>query len=395
VRRPTVSVLLPTYNRDRFIVESLESIFAQTLAPTQLIVINDGSTDSTRSALEPFRQRVEYLECKNSGKPNALNLGMPRVTGEYVWIMDDDDVALADALERHVALLESRPELGWTYSSYIESTSSGENGRVAPQAEKMLPDFPETEFLIRLMEECFLIHPTILVRASCYRQVGPFQTELIRCQDYEMAVRLARAFTCARVAGPTIYHRVHEGSRGSAKDTFEAGQIQEKWLEYMQIFFRRLRQEMPLSEYLPSFQTGDGQTCDTRHAYLRRMTIMARKRLYDEMIEDLALAQQDTVTKCVLSTAERYLLYELFHYKNDPLLFMKFLVRRIRSVCRGPVGTAFRCEFVRCLYWRAIAGARRGDYADVFSALSAALHLSGIGVLRSLLRGKKPGLHPT
>src|SRR5208283_5767159 len=172
--RPKVSVLLPTYNRARFIAESLESIFSQTLRPSQVIVINDGSTDHTWAAVEPFRHRIEYLESENRGKPSALNLGMAKVTGEYVWIMDDDDVAMSDALERHVAILESRPELGWTYSSYIESTTNQENSRIVPQREKALPNFPNEEFLVRLMEQCFLIHPTILVRTSCYREVGPF-----------------------------------------------------------------------------------------------------------------------------------------------------------------------------------------------------------------------------
>src|SRR5262249_3615753 len=145
----------------RFIAESLESVLAQTLAPSQVIVINDGSTDHTTTALEPFQARIEYIETENRGKASALNLGMTKVRGEYVWIMDDDDVAIRDALERHVAILESRPEIGFTFSSYIESRTSGENGRISPQKEKALAEFPEEEFLIHLMEECFLIHPTI------------------------------------------------------------------------------------------------------------------------------------------------------------------------------------------------------------------------------------------
>src|SRR5262249_26322864 len=144
-------------------------------------------------------------------------------------------------------ILESRPEIGFTFSSYIESRTSGENGRISPQKEKALAEFPEEEFLIHLMEECFLIHPTILVRKSCYRQSGPFREDLVRCQDYEMAVRLARSSRCARVPGPTIYHRLHEGSRGSTRDTFPVDQIYEKWLMYMQIFFQELRKDLPLA----------------------------------------------------------------------------------------------------------------------------------------------------
>jgi glycosyltransferase involved in cell wall biosynthesis len=390
VTRAKVSVLLPTYNRAGFIAESLKSIFAQTLPPSQVIVVNDGSTDDTLTALEPFRQQIEYVESENRGKPSALNLGMAKVTGEYVWIMDDDDVALSDALERHVAILESRPEVGWTYSSYIESTTSPENSRIVPKAEKALPNFPEEEFLVHLMEQCFLIHPTILVRAACYREVGPFEPDLIRCQDYEMAVRLARRFPCARVAGPTIYYRMHGGARGSTRDSFKAGQIQEKWLEYMQVFIRKLRKEMPLSEYLPGCQAPHCGTSDLRYAYLRRMAIMARKRLYNEMIEDLRLAAQENSTDfSTLAPVERNLLRELFNSINDPLFFQKDMLRRIRSVCRGPVGFAIRGELIRCLYWDTMNTLRKGTLSQVFSTASAAMQLSGIGVLRSFLHDRK------
>jgi glycosyltransferase involved in cell wall biosynthesis len=338
--------------------------------------------------LSPFLKYIEYLEIKNSGKASALNLAMTRVTGDYVWIMDDDDVALKDALERHLQVLENTPDVGWTYSSYIESTTDGDSGRVVPHSEQALPDFPENELLIRLMEQCFLIHPTILVRTSCYQQVGPFRIDLVRCQDYEMAVRLARMFRGARVRGPTIYHRNHEGARGSAGDRFDAAQIPEKWLQYMQMFFKTLRQELPLSTYVPDSGANVGRMVDLRLAYLQRMAIMARKHLYDEMIEDLCLAQQELGAEPILSSSERDLLHQMFHYRTDPLMFQKDLLRKIRSVCQGQVGIAVRREFVRCLFWRAAAEARVGDVTGMLDAVSAALRLSEIGLLRSLLRDR-------
>jgi len=393
---PNVSVLMATYNRARFIAESLESVFAQTHPPSQIIVINDGSTDNTRAALAPFMQRIEYLESENRGKASALNFGMPRVTGDYVWIMDDDDVAMSDAMERHLAILETRSEVGWTYSSFIESTTDRETARIVPQREKILPEFPEEEFLVRLMEQCFLIHPTILVRASCYREVGAFDPDLIRCQDYEMAVRLARRFPCVRISGPTICYRMHGGARGSAQDTFKPAQIQEKWLEYMQTFMRKLREEMPLSEYLPGHPTPDYTISNLRYAYLRRVAIMARKRLYKEMIEDLRSATQVNPTDfSTLTPAERNLLRELFNSINDPRFFQKDLLLSIRSACRGPAGFAVRGELIRCLYWDTMNALRGANLARAFGAASAAMYLSGVGVLRSFVRDRnaQPGTH--
>src|SRR5262249_3826869 len=223
-----------------------------------------------------------------------------------------------------------------------------------------------------------------------YREVGPFDPALLRCQDYEMAVRVARRFPCARVAGPTIYYRMHGGTRGSARDTFQAGQIQEKWLGYMQIFIRKLRKDMPLCEYLPGRQGAYGRPSDLRYAYLRRMAIMARKRLYDEMIEDLRLATQENSSDfSTLASREQHLLRELFNFINDPLFFQKDVLRRIRSVCRGPVGSAIRGELIRCLYWDLIHTVRKGTLSQSFSTASAAMQLSGIGVFRSFLHNWK------
>jgi glycosyltransferase involved in cell wall biosynthesis len=381
---PAVTVLVATFNREGFIAESLESIFAQSLPPRQVIVINDGSTDKTKAALEPFLDRIEYVETENRGKPAALNLAMPLVIGDYVWIMDDDDVALPDALERHIALLEGHPEYGLTYSSFINSTTRRENMRILPHKEKLLPSFPEDEFLIRLMEGCFLIHPTVVVRTSCYREVGPFLTRLVRCQDYEMAIRLARKFRAARVVGPTLYHRHHTGARGNAKDSFNSERIYLKWLEYMQMFFPRLRQEMSVGEYLPGNPPDNRvRPSDLRRAYLQRMVIMARKRLIDEMIEDLCLSQ--TAAASDLSAAERDMLREVFCLQEEPSLIRDELLKQIRSVCFGKIGAAIRREFIRGLYWRAAKTMKDAEYRETFRATLAAIRLLDFRVLASFL----------
>lgn len=380
-----VSVIIPTFNRAKYLAESVESVLGQTLPPRQLIIINDGSTDDTRMILEKYRRTIEYIETDNRGKASALNHAMPRISGKYVWIMDDDDVALPDALSRHVEILEQRRQYGWTYSSFINSTNDS-NGRIVPVAEKLLPEFPEDEFLIRLMEHCFLIHPTIVVRTSCYREVGPFQADLVRCQDYEMAIRLARRYRSARVVGPTIYHRNHGQARGSAQDTFGVEQIYVKWLEYMQVFFRHLRREMALNEYLPrSFATDNKDGLAERRAYLQRMAIMAAKRLIDEMIEDLRLAKDMPAGLQSLSAAECLILRRVFCSLEDPPLVTNNLMKRIRTACSGQIGMVLRREFAHGLYWRACHAYCTREYGEMFRAISAAINLVGFRDLTLLM----------
>jgi hypothetical protein len=117
--------------------------------------------------------------------------------------------------------------------------------------------------------------------------VGRFDPALVRSQDYDMAIRLARRFQGVRVAGgATFVYRQHEGVRGSSADRFAAWARFGKWLEYDQRIFRRLRREMPLSEYLPP---GRDVRSSQRLALIERFTLMASRLLIEEALEDLLL----------------------------------------------------------------------------------------------------------
>jgi glycosyltransferase involved in cell wall biosynthesis len=305
-RTPTVTVLIPTFNRGDFLAECLDSIQAQTLAPAQIIVVNDGSTDRTPEVLKPYRDRIEYLETPQLGKPAALNAGLERVTGEYLWIFDDDDVALPEALARFVEPLERHPEHGFSYSTFFYTTSRPEDNRIgAIVQESTIPDVRERGFLIPLLEANFLGGAALFARTSCYAHVGNFDTRLTRSQDYEMAIRIARRFTGIRVPGSATFHyRQHEGLRGSTHDRFQAGTRLKKWLQYDQMIFRDLYRQLPLNDYLPP---GHSVADSARQAHLQRLAILASKLLLAEIREELnAIAKLPDRTP--LSARERQLL---------------------------------------------------------------------------------------
>ena len=118
---PRISVLVPTYNRAGLLPQCLASLFAQTLPPSEIIVIDDGSEDGTPELLRSYGRRIRPIRKSNGGKSTALNVGLDAVRGDYVWVIDDDDVALPHALERMVAPLVVEPRVGhdlcWIYKS--------------------------------------------------------------------------------------------------------------------------------------------------------------------------------------------------------------------------------------------------------------------------------------
>lgn len=285
---PRVSVIVPTFNRSRFLHDCLESLLAQTLAPAQVLVVNDGSTDATRAVLESYGDRVTRLDTPAQlGKPGAVNLGLEHVTGDFVWVFDDDDVALPDALARFTAALAVRPECGFSWSPW-QYADTLPDGRLAPvNWETRHPPIEKLGFLPALLEQNFLGGAALFARRRCYEDAGCYDPGLVRSQDYDIAIRFARRYSGVRVeGGATFTYRQHESARGSSADRFAAWARFGKWLQYDQRIFRRLRSELSLSEYLPpGHDLGTAQ----RLALIERFTLMASRLLVDEALEDLLL----------------------------------------------------------------------------------------------------------
>lgn len=301
-----ITVVIPTFNRADFLGECLDSILGQTLRPWQTIVVNDGSTDRTTAVLESYRSAIEYLQTDQVGKPAALNAGLRKVTGDYVWIFDDDDVALPDALERFVEPLEAHPEHGFSYSTFFYTASQPNNHRLgAVLHESHLPPLEGRGFLVPLLESNFLGGAALFARTACYAALGCFDPCLLRSQDYEMAIRIARRFSGILVpGGPTFHYRQHEGLRGSLRDRFQVAERSRKWLQYDQMIFRDLYRKIPLREYLPP---GSDLGMQERQAHLQRLAIMASKLLVPEIMSELReLAQLSDHS--ALSQSERHIL---------------------------------------------------------------------------------------
>jgi len=283
---PKITVLIPTFNRAEYLPECLDSILSQTIPATQIIVVDDGSSDNTKEILKPYKDTIEYLYTCQEGKPNAINHGLTRISGDYLWIFDDDDVALPDALERFVSPLEKYSEYGFSFSAFFYTSTLPKNNKIGSILGKSdIPDLETRGFLIPLLESNFLGGAALFARTYCYHKVGQFNPKLIRSQDYEMAVRIARNFKGIQVSGgPTFHYRQHQGTRGTSKYKFPASERHNKWLEFDQIFFRNQYKEINLAEYLPQRKSIDNHY---RQAILQRISTMASKFLLEEVICDL------------------------------------------------------------------------------------------------------------
>src|SRR5208337_4579078 len=112
VDQASVSVVIPTYNRGELLIETIESILAQTAKPGEVIVVDDGSTDDTQERLARYADRVRYVRQPNQGVAAARNHGVREARGKWIAFIDSDDVWHPRKLECQLRVLADHPDLG-------------------------------------------------------------------------------------------------------------------------------------------------------------------------------------------------------------------------------------------------------------------------------------------
>ena len=120
-----VSVLIPTYNRRQYVVEAIESVLAQDYSDMEIIVVDDGSTDGTESALKPYLSDIRLIRTENRGPASARNVGMAAARGEYIAWLDSDDLYYPFKIELQAGLLDRSPDIGMVYSEFSAFADDG------------------------------------------------------------------------------------------------------------------------------------------------------------------------------------------------------------------------------------------------------------------------------
>jgi glycosyltransferase involved in cell wall biosynthesis len=211
---PSVSVIIPTYNRAALLEATLASVFGQTVPPTEVIVVDDGSTDDTAQVMEVLRrehsgwaERLHYVRQPNSGKSVALNNALERATGEWVAYNDSDDTWLPEKTELQLQALAAMPDCGACFTNALfvngreEGLTSFERaGKQYPATVGRIPD--PVRFVATPPHGVFM--QSILVRRDVMRRVGDFDPRLWVSQDTDFIFRLALNASLCYVNRPLV-----------------------------------------------------------------------------------------------------------------------------------------------------------------------------------------------
>lgn len=212
--KPTVSVLIDTYNHERFIEEAIVSVLEQDFprAEMEVIVVDDGSTDRTPEVIHKFGPRVRHLRKANGGQASAFNAGIPEARGEFVAFLDGDDWWARNKLSRTIGTFAKEPELGFVGHGDIIVYPDGRHQlHVLREGIRFQANSLEGALLLRV-RGAFLGTCRMTVRSTVLRRVIPVP-EVLTIQADEYLFTVAAALCEVRILPePLFYYRMHESN---------------------------------------------------------------------------------------------------------------------------------------------------------------------------------------
>jgi hypothetical protein len=216
-RRPSVSVVIPAYNYARYLRECVESVLSQRDVDVVAIIVDDGSSDETPAVcreLADAEPRVVVIRNEpNRGHIPSVNIGLARVTGDYVVKLDADDLLAPGALARATALLESHPNVTFVYGRPDNFSGSAPAPVDAPA--KSWSVWSGQAWVERRCRRGtnVISQPEVVMRTSALRASGPVREDLPHTSDLHTWLKLAAMGDVGRVNGPVAgYYRVHDQS---------------------------------------------------------------------------------------------------------------------------------------------------------------------------------------
>lgn len=244
-----VCVIVPTFNRSKYLREAIEGILAQTRPPAEVIVVDDGSTDETPQVAAEFGSRISYKRKPNGGKPSAVNFALSIARSSFVIIADDDDVMCSSALEFLLAPLEQDEGVHFANGGLLFFRDKPGGGREVVSRPPFTVAETGHHFEALLLGYSLSLSAT-LIRKDCWMEMHGLNEAFRRSEDYEFMLRLTRRFRGVSVPERVIAVRRHEGDRGDATIRHSERERQLVHFDCDVRAFEIVRRDTPLGAYI-------------------------------------------------------------------------------------------------------------------------------------------------
>jgi glycosyltransferase involved in cell wall biosynthesis len=215
-----VSVIIPTFNRSRFVSEAVKSVLGQSYPDKEIIVVDDGSTDDTAERLAEFGDRIRHVRTENGGVPRARNIGISASRGDLIAFLDSDDLWLPNKLGRQVEYFAANPDI---HVAQTEEIWIRGGRRVNP---KNIHKKRSGWIFERCIPRCIVSPSAVMLRRRVFEDVGLFDEAMPVCEDYDLWLRVSLKYQIVTLPCPLIV------KRGGHPDQLSRQPLQDVWRIY-------------------------------------------------------------------------------------------------------------------------------------------------------------------
>ncbi|MCL4256984.1 MAG: glycosyltransferase family 2 protein [Anaerolineales bacterium] len=207
---PRVSVVIPTRNRADYVLQALDSVFAQTFTDYEIIVVDDGSTDNTADLLHSLAAegRLHYFVREPQGVSAARNFGVQQAQGKYIAFLDSDDLFMPTKLEEQMAVFDKNPELGFVHCWFSKFTDAGQD--LGLRDTSVFRGFVYPQILTEW--SVLMAMPCLLIRKDVFLEAGGFDEGMRWAEDLDLWRRVVRKHSIDLVPESLVRVRVHPHS---------------------------------------------------------------------------------------------------------------------------------------------------------------------------------------
>lgn len=236
-----VSIIIPTFNRAKYVCEAIDSTLQQTMKDIEVIVVDDGSTDNTQEKIEIYKDKIHYIYTQNGGPAHARNIGMRAAQGEYISFLDSDDLYYPYKTDLQASFLDQYRDIAMVHTEFSAFDDNGfwdeyhlkKYHTAYKDGNLKYEDIYPEEITIKgaglkyegwahkkiymgnifskYFQNITVVTPTIMFRREVLKTVG-MQNENYRIlEEYDFALRISQHHKVAFIDLPTYKHRYHGG----------------------------------------------------------------------------------------------------------------------------------------------------------------------------------------
>ena len=341
MKQPLISVIMSTYNEEKYIETSLKSLLNQTFKDFEIIIVDDASTDHTRQLIEGLQDERIHLLCneENQGLTKNLNKALKYAKGKYIARMDGDDIAFSKRFEKQYQYMEKHPDT-MLVSCYTKSFGDSDLVFALPDKSDVLK--------VRMLVRPVYAHPGFMMRRELIEAGYRYNEEYRTAQDYEFASRVAEQYKIGLVPEVLLFYRVHKkqiSAKAGNQQFNNADKIRKRQLERLGIQLSEAEWQA-YQALVKEVKVNDLEEFDKVYEIIQKMLECNEKsKIYPSKIMERTLKQM-LYTWVIRNKNMNYILafprvcrYQL----RDMVLFVGEVIRTIREkiwfgiVCRKKI----------------------------------------------------------